>query len=482
VHDPLLPGLDDAALAAILADAADRAAALWLARRRPGQAGTGEPAALPGPGEAPLPLAALAAELTGMLAAATPSGADPLDFAHIPSTGNAAALVADWFAAALNVQTASAALAPHGVALERAVIARIAAFLGYGQATGGLLTGGSSLANLVALTAARDAALPEAGRAGLAGTAPVRIYASRAVHACIGRAASVLGLGRQALVDASAQDPDHIDPEKLQGLVQADRAAGRRPLAIVATVGTAATGAIDPLDELAVIARQERLWLHVDGAFGAAAAAIEPPLATAMAQADSVALDLHKGLFLPYETGCLLVRDAGALAASFAFTADYLAAPEDARDPMQLGPELSRGLRALRIWATFRCIGEARLRAALCHCMDLAHWLHEAVASSALLEAAAPTRLSIVCLRLRGSRELATAHADALHLECLRRLADGSAAMRMSAVRHAGRIVLRACFVNPRTRRAEVQQLFERLESLAGDVMGITGHPPPVTS
>ncbi len=475
VTDPLLPDFDADRLECLLATAAREAAALWLARRRPGLTKPDARPTLPDLRDLPLPIEALPAELAAMLASAAPYGADPLNLAHIPSIGNAAALIADWFAAAANLHTASALLSPQGVALERDVIATLADFLGYGRPCGGLLTSGSSLANLTALTAARDAALPGAGKEGLTGLPPGRLYASTAVHACIPRAARVLGLGQNALVTASSVDPERIDPELLRKHLRADRAAGLRPVAVIATIGTAATGAIDPLAELADVSRAEEVWLHVDAAYGAPAAAIEPELARAMAAADSVALDLHKWLFLPYETGCLLVRDARALAASFSFRADYLDLPHDELDPMQLGPELSRGLRALRIWASFRCIGTERLREALRHCLGLARSLCESLGKAGPLEVCAPVELSVVCLRLRGSERLDGALADCMHRELLGCLASTSPPIQVSTLRRGGRLVLRICFVNPATRADQVTYLVERLEACARDVNSVTG-------
>lgn len=477
VIDPLLPAIDEAQLEVVLSQAASAAAALWIARRQPGSGDAPGLAVTRQLHDMPLAIEALPGELAALLATATPRGADPLDLAHIPSSGNAAALIADWFASAANLQTASAALAPQGVAIEAAVIGWLADFLGYGQPCAGLLTSGSSLANLIALVAARDAALPRAGREGLAGGVAGRLYASRAVHACIARAARILGLGERALVDTSGTDPDRIDPEQLSAQLRADRENGLRPIVLIATLGTTGSGACDPLAELAGIARDEDLWLHVDGAYGAPAAAVEPALAQDLALADSVALDLHKWLFLPYETGCLLVRDPQRLTASFSFDADYLELVQGGQptlDPMQIGPELSRGLRALRIWATFRCVGPRRLREALRHCMRLARQMHDALEASSLLEAAAPVGLSIVCLRLRGSLELEIARADTLHVECLRRLEALAPPMRLSTVRRDGRLTLRACFTNPRTQPGQVEALLARLESVARHVTGVT--------
>jgi len=479
VTDPLLPDCDDTRFAVLLETAAREASGLWLARRRPGLTNPDARSTLPDLRDLPLPLEALSAELAGMLASATPRGADPLNLAYIPSSGNAAALIADWFAAAANLHTASALLSPQGVALERDVIATVADFLGYGQPCGGLLTGGSSLANLIALTAARDAAFPGAGKEGLTGLPPGRLYASTAVHVCIPRAAQVLGLGQDALVSASSSDPDRIDPTRLREHLRADRAAGLRPVAVIATVGTAATGAIDPLAELADVTRNEQVWLHVDGAYGAPAAAIEPELARAMAAADSVALDLHKWLFQPYETGCLLVRDARALATSFSFRADYLDLPHGELDPMQLGPELSRGLRALRIWATFRCIGPERLREALRHCMGLARLLSDSFSESSPLEVCAHVRLSVVCLRLRGSERLDCTRADPMHRKLRDCLASASPPILVSTLRLGDRLVLRMCFVNPATRADEVTYLVERLEACARKVNPVTGDSLP---
>jgi aromatic-L-amino-acid/L-tryptophan decarboxylase len=474
-----LPEPDEDTLAAVLGDALADVVSLWSQRRATGgsTAVRVAPSLDTGLPEEGSPLETLATRLRALLDGAGPCGADPLDFSHIPSTGNPAAFVADCFAAAVNVQSASARLAPLAVSLERIVLAWTSEFVGFGEAGAGILLSGSSLANLSALTAARDAALPAARQRGLSQLPPGRLYASRDVHSCITRAARMLGLGEDGLVDTSSHDPEHIDPDLLAHAIAADRAAGRIPVAVVATVGTTATGAIDPLDEIASVTSAAGVWLHVDGAYGAVAGAVDEKLARALAHVDSLALDLHKWLFMPYETGMLLVRDTATLAGSFAFSADYLelaGAPLPAEDPMQLGPELSRGLRALRIWATFNWAGSQQLREAIRHTLSLASRFHAALLSSLWLEPLAPPQLSVVCLRLRGSEGLEQARSDALHAACLEALAAEQTRFSLSTIRRQGRLVLRACFVNPRTRQSDVDALATLLERIARSVMPIT--------
>jgi glutamate/tyrosine decarboxylase-like PLP-dependent enzyme len=250
--------------------------------------------------------------------------------------------------------------------------------VGFPREAGGILLSGGSAANFVALAAMREARLPGTRQRGLRGLdrAPV-IYVTAETHSCIRRAVDLLGLGDDALRLLPTDDAFRMDPRALAVAIREDRGAGRLPLCVVGTAGTVNTGAVDPLSRIRDIARAEDLWFHVDGAYGAVGAAL-PELAAhyeGMADADSLTVDPHKWLYVPYEAGGLLVKDRNALTRAFATKAAYLevADTDYFSGPLwfhQQGPQLSRAFRALKVWAVMREIGLEGYRALWRH--DLA--------------------------------------------------------------------------------------------------------------
>src|SRR5581483_2082312 len=224
----------------------------------------------------------------------------------------------------------------------------------------GSLTGGGSAANLMALAMAREAKLA-ANERGLKAAADAVFYASEQVHMSIPKAVALLGIGRENLKLVPVDDLDRMIPSALESAIQSDRAAGRVPMAVIATAGTVNTGAIDPLGEIAVIARRHGIWLHVDGAYGALAAIAAPEKFPGLALADSVSLDPHKWLYQPLDCGCLLYRDATAAQKAFAHTGDYAkvlnADPIEGFAFFEESMELSRRFRALKLWLSIRYHG-----------------------------------------------------------------------------------------------------------------------------
>lgn len=315
-------------------------------------------------------------------------------------------MAADLLAATMNNNcSGSAQIATY---VEMTVVRWLAELVAYGGDPGGILLSGGSAANFVALAAMREAKLPGTRQRGLAGLerAPV-VYVTAETHSCIRRAVDLLGFGSDALRFLPTDVDDRMDPAALAAAVRADRAAGHLPLCVVATAGTVNAGAIDPLTAIRDVARAEDLWFHVDGAYGAVGAAI-PELASqyqGMADADSLTVDPHKWLYVPYEAGCVLVRDRNALTRAFATKADYLEVDESDyfSGPLwfhQQGPQLSRAFRALKVWAVMRELGLDGFRALWRQDLATAAALRHLVAAHPRLELVGPvTPLSIVCFR-----------------------------------------------------------------------------------
>lgn len=386
-------------------------------------------------------------------------------------------VLAELLAAALNANVALWHAAPMASEIETQTLRWLAELVGFPAGGGGLLTSGGNLANLVALLAARRAGLPAVREAGLQG-ARVAVYASTQTHAWLLKAVDIAGLGQQAIRWIATDDRQRLDVGALAARIAADRADGVQPLLAIGTAGTVSTGAIDPLPAMAALCRAEGLWFHVDGAYGAPAACLPdaPPELLGLREADSLALDPHKWLSAPIEAGCLLVRDARHLPRTFASNPPYYGTPADDEGPNfhELGPQNTRGFRALKVWLGLRMAGRAGYRRILSDDLALAARLRARVAATPRLEGG-PGGLSIATLRYRppaGADAPATPEAlDALNRRLLEHLQrDGRAWLSPAVV--DGRFWLRACFVNFRTEAAHVDALPALVQSLGDALCG----------
>jgi glutamate/tyrosine decarboxylase-like PLP-dependent enzyme len=354
--------------------------------------------------------------------------------------------------------------------VERQVIAWAAEMVGMPAGTGGLLVTGSSMANMIAVLAARRAALGATVRSqGLQGT-PLVAYASAAAHGCIPRALDMAGLGTGALNVIAAGADHRMDIGALRSAIDADRAAGRVPFLVVGTAGTVDTGAVDDLAAIADAAADAKIWFHVDGAFGATAA-LSPrfrPLLAGIERADSLAFDFHKWAQVPYDAGCVLVRDQSMQLATFAQSLAYLTQEQRGLAgnppwPRDLGPDLSRGFRALKVWMTLRAYGTEGLARVVENGCDLAQYLAARVRDTPELELLAPVALNIVCFRVcSGASDL-----DALNRELVADLQEaGIAAPSTTTI--DGKLAIRAALFNHRTTKADIDALLDGLRQLVG--------------
>jgi glutamate/tyrosine decarboxylase-like PLP-dependent enzyme len=320
------------------------------------------------------------------------------------------------------------------------------------------------MGNLLAVVAARDAALgPTARTAGLAG-ARLTAYAGAGVHDSVAKALRAAGLGEDALRLVPVDERFAVDLGALRERIAADRAAGARPFLVIATAGSVDVGAFDPLGALADLCATEGLWLHVDGAFGALAVAspAHARLVAGIERADSLAFDAHKWLHAPYAVGCVLFRGEGAHRAAFASNPEYLARADRgtaAGAPWftDYGLELSREFRALKVWFTLRHFGIERLGASIARTCALATTLGEHVERAADLELLAPVMLNVVCFRYLGP-DLDDAGLDRLN-EAVATTVQESGIAVTSTTRIGGRLALRACIVNHRTEGLDLDML-----------------------
>jgi glutamate/tyrosine decarboxylase-like PLP-dependent enzyme len=382
----------------------------------------------------------------------------------VNGAGTPVGMLAEMLSAGLNANLGGRDHIP--VEVERQVTRWVAEIFGFPEGASGLFVTGTSMANLIAVLVARDAALGVAVRGtGVAGGEKrLTAYTSTAVHACVPKAMDIAGLGSEALRLIAIDDHSRIDLAALAEAVKRDRAAGLTPFLVVGTAGTVNTGSIDDLTALADFCQREKLWFHIDGAFGALAK-LAPDLAPLLAgieRADSLAFDFHKWGQAPYDAGFILVRDAAAHKQAFASPAAYLQRAERGLAagspwPCDFGPDLSRGFRALKVWFTLKVYGIEALGAAISRSCRLARYLETRIAETPELELMAPVELNIVCFRYRGAGVNAE-NSDRINDEIAIRLQE-SGVVAPSTTRIAGHSVLRAALVNHRTSRKEIEAL-----------------------
>lgn len=392
---------------------------------------------------------------------------NPSFFGWVHGAGNAQGVLGEMLAAFMNCNVGGREhIAVH---LERQVIDWCKALMGFPEEASGILTSGTSLGTLIAMTVARDArADGDVARDGVAAAAQGLVaYASSEAHSCFAKAFDLLGLGRAAVRTVPVDADRRIDCDALERMIAVDRAAGLEPFCAVATAGTVNTGAIDDIARVGAICRREDLWFHVDAAFGAFATLTEEHRAevTAMSGADSMAFDFHKWLQVPYDAGCVLVRDAGAHRAAFAARKEYLAGAERGLaggEPWfcDYGPELSRSFRALKVWFTIKSHGIDGLGAIVAKNCRQARYLGEVVTRHApRLELLAPVSLNIVCFRY-VPEDASKEAANALNKELVADLQEqGIAAPSTTTL--GGLTAIRVCLVNHRTRTLDLDRLVE---------------------
>nr|WP_246739376.1 pyridoxal-dependent decarboxylase [Bradyrhizobium aeschynomenes] len=373
--------------------------------------------------------------------------------------GTVVGMLAEMLAAGLNANLGGRDHAP--IEIERQVVDWTRQLFGFPRGASGIFVTGTSMANLMAVLVARRTALGASVRtAGLGETGRrLRAYTSKAAHGCIAKAMDICGFGSDALLGIAVDAAHRIDVAALRAAIAADRAAGLKPFLVVASAGTVDIGAIDDLTEVAELCRSEGLWFHVDGAFGALAM-LSPELASMLAgieRADSIALDFHKWGQVPYDAGFLLVRDGAKHRDAFAAPAAYLrretrGLAAGAQWPCDLGPDLSRGFRALKTWFTLRTFGTDALGAVIARSCALARHLEARVRAEPELELLAPVNLNIVCFRYRCE------DADALNREIVADIHESGLAAPSTTVLD-GRLAIRAAIVNHRTDVCDIEQL-----------------------
>jgi aromatic-L-amino-acid decarboxylase len=378
---------------------------------------------------------------------------------YVLGSGDPIGALGDLYASVLNQNVTAWRSAPAAVTIERTVLESLAAAIGCDGFVG-TFTSGGSLGNLMALAMARESRAPANEDGAQPGAV---VYASEEVHMSIPKAVAMLGLGRASLRLIPVDENMRIQVPALETAIARDREAGRRGIALVGSAGTIMSGAIDPLAELADVARRNDLWFHVDGAYGAAAALAQPEKFVGMSQADSISLDAHKWLYQPLDCSVLLYRDEDAARHAFAYSAEYVKTASD--DPIagfaffDQTIELSRRFRALKLWLSVRYHGLTAFRAAIAENIEQAKLLANLIDAEPSLELLAPVELSAVCFRWANAE---TDTLNDLNEEILREVNQAGRVWLSNASIH-GVVGLRACITNHRTTEQDVRTVVEEV-------------------
>lgn len=392
--------------------------------------------------------------------------AGPGYLAYIPGGGLFHTAVADLIAAAVNRYVGVWLSAPGLVQLEVNTVRWLCQIVGFPAAAGGVLTTGGSLANLIATITARRERLPEDFFSGV-------LYASDQAHHSLAKAAMLAGFPARNLRMIPTDERFRLRFDVLEEQIVADRRAGLMPFLLFASAGTTNTGAVDDLEAAAALAERAGLWLHVDAAYGGFFSLTERGgrALRGLERADSITLDPHKGLFLPYGTGSLLVRDAGALERAHAVFADYMPAMQEEPDFVdfcQISPELSRGFRGLRLWLPIKMHGIGVFRRQLEEKLELAAWAAEELRRIPAIEIVAEPQLSIVAFRLVRPGHTAE-QLDVLNRAWLEGVNRRRRVFLTGTVLGA-RFALRLCILSFRTHRDRVEMALEDLRAAAAEL------------
>jgi aromatic-L-amino-acid decarboxylase len=389
--------------------------------------------------------------------------AGPGYLAFIPGGGIMSAAIADFIAASTNRYVGVRPPAPALAQIEETAIAWLARFMGYPETAGGILTSGGSLSTLSAIVAARETRLPDDFSRGT-------LYISEETHYCVPKAARIAGFRDWQIRRIGVDARRRIDTRALAHAVDVDRIKGLKPFLIIANVGTTNTGAIDDIPRVLAIARSHSMWLHADAAYGGffRLATGGPELMPDIEECDSITLDPHKGMFLPYGTGCLLVLRKETLKRTHSMDADYLHDVRAQTSPnfSDLSPELSRDFRGLRIWLPLVLHGVAAFQAAIEEKLMLTRWAYDQLQGDPRFEVLDEPQLSVIAFRLKAD----AAESDRLNEELMNRV-NRRGRVFLSSTRLDGRYTIRLCVLSFRTHMDRVRDAVEAVQAEAAEIL-----------
>ncbi|MEX0912810.1 MAG: pyridoxal-dependent decarboxylase [Gemmatimonadota bacterium] len=439
-----------------------------LARTRPGEVAAALPSSPPTDGEE---FDAILQDLDDILLPGITHWNHPAFFAYFGISGSMPGILAEAIAAALNVNAMLWRTSPAATELEEVAVDWLRQLLGLPNDFRGHIQDTASTSTLVALASAREATGLDIRERGLAGrdVPPLRVYCSEEAHSSVEKAAITLGIGRESVRKIRTDDEFRMIPRALEEAIEIDRSAGDRPFCIVATLGTTSTTSVDPLPQLAAVARRFGLWLHVDAAYGGAAAVVPEirDVTRGWEQADSIVVNPHKWLFVPIDCSTLFLRDPEITRRAFTLVPDYLQTPqgESVTNLMDYGHALGRRFRALKLWTTLRYFGESGLAARLREHIDLARAFAADVRRDPDWRVEAPVPFSTVCFRFTPPG-LGDADTDALNERILEAV-NATGEVFLSHTRLNGRYTLRLAVGNIRTEAGHVRDAWRLLRDAA---------------
>jgi len=378
----------------------------------------------------------------------------PKFMAYVPGGGLFYSAMGDLLAAGSNKYSGFASASPGAVRIENACTQWLAGVIGYPKTAAGTLTSGGSIANLTGIVAAREAKDPDGGGA---------VYTTRFAHLCIDKALHIAGRGRSPRRQVDTDERYRMSVEALERAMEEDRRAGVRPWLVIASAGTVDTGSVDPLPEIAELCRKYGAWFHVDGAYGGLFALCDDgrELVRGIELADSIALDPHKTLFLPYGTGAALVREGRHLTEAFSAHGEYirpLGESEVGPSPADLSPELTRHFRAMRLWLPLQMAGVAAFRACQAEKLALARYFHRRLSEIDGFVVGPPPDLSIVAFRFSPK----TGDSNEFTEQLLRHIQQEGRVM-LSGTRIDGTFFIRCAILSFRTHLEHVDEAFDAI-------------------
>ena len=391
--------------------------------------------------------------------------------AYVPSCPTFPALLGDWIATGYNFYAGVWPVAAGPNQIEMVVLEWIREWLDLSPQASGLLVSGGSVANLTALVAARHAAITRG-----ADLAHLTVYTTAQAHSSVVRAAWIAGIPRDNVRLVEMDELFRLRPDSLSDAIASDRKAGMSPCTVVASAGTTNTGSVDPIEDISVICRRESIWLHIDAAYAGFAALTSEgrKMLGRMDLADSITLDPHKWLFVPFECGCLMVRDPSLLRDAFHIWPEYLKDVEAGEEEVNFadrGVQLTRYSRALKIWVSVNYFGTELLASAIQDAMDRARLLESLVAASPDFEPLCPAQFGIFCFRANPGN-VSNGELDALNERINARVVAGRRFLISSTKLH-GQFSLRICTLGFRTTRNDIEELFATLNTaLAEELRG----------
>ncbi|MEL7833266.1 pyridoxal phosphate-dependent decarboxylase family protein [Fodinibius sp. Rm-B-1B1-1] len=399
------------------------------------------------------------------------NSAGPRYFGYITGGGNQVAVLAEMIKASLNQNNLKWHSSPVSTELERLVMRWVADFIGYPTSSAGVLLSGGSVANFNCLAVARKIKAPsDISDEGIYGSNPMTVYVSEEGHSSFDKAMDMLGLGKKYLRKIPVEDDFRINIEALEEQIRSDKNAGLNPICAIAVAGTTNTGAVDNLQAVADICEEYGLWYHVDAAYGGPAARVDKtiPLFEGIERADSVVVNPHKWMYVPFEAGGALVKNPEHLRRTFSTIPDYLKSDQQnggRTDLMEYNLPLTKEFKALKVWMTIKAYGADRLRNEIASDIDKAQYLVDLISEEKGLELMAPVPLSIVCFRYNPGG-LDAKQLDVLNDKIIDKVEiDGR--VFLTGTKINGATAIRVCFINHRTKRKDIQLLKETVLDIA---------------